>query len=353
MVEHASILIAYRTYPHTDMAASGARSLRALEDGAVRPMAKAFHQLPFLISLTSQCTLVPPMSTLMDEIERLEGGAVRMINFTPGFPAADVPECGPSVVAYGTDADSVTRIAARVRDLVSEHEAHFKLDVHTIASALHDLERNPPVSGRPIIIADTQDNPGGGGTSDTTSLLKAIIAHRIPSVLAGVICDPLAAARAHEAGTGAQLELDLGGHHGPEGETPIADRFTVSALGDGRFTARGPFYSGARMDLGPMALLRVGDMHIAVSSRKQQAADRAMFHHLRVDPKEFAVVVLKSSVHFRADFGPLAGRVIVVAAPGANIADPAALPFKKLRDHMRVAGDISRLRGVSPNQEHE
>ena len=85
-----------------------------------------------------------------------------------------------------------------------------------------------------------------------------------------------------------------------------------------------------------MALLRVDDMLIAVASRKQQAADQAMFRHLGVEPADFAVLALKSSVHFRADFGPIAGRVLVIEAPGPNIADPAKLPFTRLRPGMRI-----------------
>ena len=90
------------------------------------------------------------------------------------------------------------------------------------------------------------------------------------------------------------------------------------------------------MELGCMALLRIGEVTIVVASKKQQAADRAMFHHLKVDPSDFRVVALKSSVHFRADFGPIASRIIVVDAPGPNIADPSKLPFRHLRPGVRL-----------------
>ena len=82
-------------------------------------------------------------------------------------------------------------------------------------------------------------------------------------------------------------------------------------------------------------LERIGDVFIAVASRKQQAADQAMFRHLGAEPAEFSVLALKSSVHFRADFGPIASRILVVEAPGPNTADPAKLPFKKLRRRLR------------------
>jgi microcystin degradation protein MlrC len=62
-----------------------------------------------------------------------------------------------------------------------------------------------------------------------------------------------------------------------------------------------------------------------------------MFRHLRVEPADYAVLALKSSVHFRADFGGLASRILVVEAPGPNIADPAKLPFRNLRPGLRTS----------------
>jgi microcystin degradation protein MlrC len=339
MVDQASALVAYRTYPHTDMSESGARAMRVIHDmhaSAITSFDSALRQLPFLIPLTSQCTLVEPLAALMDQTLGLERSPIAAINFTPGFPAADVAECGPAVFAYGHDAASVTQAVDHLASRVAAAESDFALEIHSISAALRETTRTPQLRGRPIILADTQDNPGGGGTADTTSLLKALIASHSRRVLAGVMCDAAAAARAHMAGIGSHIDIALGARAGTADETPIQARFEVMALGDGRFTAAGPFYLGARMNLGPMALLRLGDVHIAVASRKQQAADQAMFRHLGVEPRDFAVLVLKSSVHFRADFGAIASRVLVVDAPGANIADPARLAFTKLRPGMRI-----------------
>jgi microcystin degradation protein MlrC len=141
----------------------------------------------------------------------------------------------------------------------------------------------------------------------------------------------------HAAGEGAVLNLRVGARTGTAGESPLVARFKVLALGDGRFTGTGPFYLGGRFELGPMALLEVGGVRIAVASRKQQAADQAMFRHLRVEPADFAVLALKSSVHFRADFGSIASRILVVEAPGPNTADPAKLSFRNLRPGLRTS----------------
>ncbi len=336
MVQSASALVAFRTYPHLDMAETGARALRCLHDMAGRTLAASLESLPFLIPLTSQCTLMEPLSSVMQEIEALSP-AVGALNFTPGFPAADVAKCGPAIFGYGLDR-SIAASVAQVAQRIARHEHRFALDILEVDAAMHALQMQPARRGSPVILADTQDNPGGGGTADTTTLIKALITRRTPRTLAGLLCDPQAAARAHAAGVGQMVDLSLGAHSGGTSDTPIHARFTVMALGDGCFTASGPFYRGSRMELGRMALLRIDDVYIAVSSRKQQAADREMFRHLGVEPADFAVLALKSSVHFRADFGAIASRVLVIDAPGANIADPARLLFRKLRPGMRVAG---------------
>jgi len=273
---------------------------------------------------------------LMATAERLESDPVSCINFTPGFPASDVAECGPSVFAYGSDAREVADRVDALVALIAAREREFSLEIYSIEAALQEATRIPAIRGRPVILADTQDNPGGGGTSDTTSLLKALVQRGVQRAVVGILCDPQAAAQAHAAGTGASIDVDLGAHSNLPGETPLQARFAVVALGDGQFTGTGPFYRGARMNLGPMALLGIGDVLVAVASRKQQAADQAMFRHLGIEPADFALLALKSSVHFRADFGPISQRILVVAAPGANIADPAQLPFTKLRAGVRV-----------------
>jgi microcystin degradation protein MlrC len=338
MAGQATALVGYRTYPHVDMADTGARAARLVHDlpGSPRPVA-ALESLDFLVPLTSQSTLVEPMRSLMAEAHGLERPPLLSVLLAPGFPAADVAECGPSAYACSMDAAAAARAARHLAEAVRCAEHAFALELQSVDAALAEVAANPPPRGRPVILADTQDNPGAGGHADTMSLIKGLVAREMRAVLAGVICDPAAAAVAHSAGEGAVVDIALGGHSGVPGETPLAARFRIDALGDGRFVGTGPFYRGSRFELGPMALLRVGDVRIAVSSRKQQAADRAMFRHLRVEPADFAVLALKSSVHFRADFGGIASRIVVVEAPGPNIADPAKLRFRNLRPGLRTS----------------
>ena len=346
MVEQADGLVSFRSYPHVDMTETGVRAAALLHDLLKVPARAKWHSsLPFLMPLTTQCTLIEPLYSLMAHAQGLERAPVMSLCLTPGFPAADVPECGPAVFGYGRDVDSLEHAAHTLLGTTLEREHEFALDLIDVSQATR-LARDADIPrGRPVILADTQDNPGAGGNADTTSLLKALLAANVEGVLAGVIWDAECAARAHAAGKGTSIELALGARSGFPGETPLVARFTVERLGDGRFTGTGPFYHGGRFELGPMALLRTGSMRIVVASRKQQAADAAMFRHVGVEPADARVLVLKSSVHFRADFGDLASRIVIVEAPGPNVADPARLPFTRLPSDKRLT-PLSRSRRI-------
>ena len=122
-------------------------------------------------------------------------------------------------------------------------------------------------------------------------------------------------------------------------DSPCDGEFIVERLGDGAFTCSGPMFRGFRMKLGPMALLRsksAPGVRVALASRKCQAADQEMFRHLGVEPRRERILALKSSVHFRADFQPMAREVLVVKAPGPALADPAEFKWTRLRRGVRL-----------------
>src|SRR5215813_2358984 len=99
MVEHADALIAYRTYPHVDMADTGRACAKhlALLIKTKQRFAKAFRQLPFLIPISWQCTSDQPTRGIYDKLAALQNEAVPTLSFAFGFPAADFVHCGPSV----------------------------------------------------------------------------------------------------------------------------------------------------------------------------------------------------------------------------------------------------------------
>jgi len=339
MVEAADYLTAYRTYPHVDMGYTGVRAADALFELAglgYRP-AKAFRKLDFLIPLSGSCTLVEPVRSVYQAVAAYDGACGCLgASFATGFSPADISTCGPSVVAYGKMQAEADNIADTLASLVLSHETGFAGDVKTPEAAIAEAMMHAD-SGKPVVLADTQDNPGAGGNGDTVGLLKALVAVNLPSSAIGVIYDPESAAQAHRAGAGSKTPLALGAKTGgAPGETPLEAMFEIVAVSDGEVRATGPFYDGARLSLGPSAWLRCGEVNIIVASKKVQGADQAMFSHLGLDPRTCTVIAVKSSVHFRADFQPIAAKVIVVASPGPNPADHRVLDYRHLRKGVRL-----------------
>jgi microcystin degradation protein MlrC len=344
MVRHSDVLSPFRAYPHVDMKEAGARAMALLMARIARgaPFAKAFRQLDFLIPLTSQCTLVAPMSEVMAARQTIAarlGASELALCF--GFPYADFADCGCALVAYGVTQDAADAAADALLRELKLREVDFAQPILPADQAVAEAMRLAG-TGAPVLIADTQDNPGGGGHGDTTGLLKELIAQRAEGAVLGLINDAESAAACHAAGEGATVSLSLGGK---SDGAPLAVDARVLKVTDGRFLCTGPMVGGNWSDLGPSALIGIGGVAVIVTSRKTQAYDQALFRHVGIEPSRQRILALKSSVHFRADFQPISSAVVIAAAPGPVVADPAVLPFRHLRPGLRLRPGDNRRTG--------
>ena len=137
------------------------------------------------------------------------------------------------------------------------------------------------------------------------------------------------------AGVGAELDLALGGRTELPGVQPFQGRFTVEAISDGHFQSTGPVAQGKAYNIGPSALLAIGGIRVAVSSRRVQALDRMVFEHLGVVLEDQDIIVLKSTCHYRAHFDPIAETTFAAISPGGYLASPADCAYTKLRPGVR------------------
>ncbi|HEY0939994.1 MAG TPA: M81 family metallopeptidase [Steroidobacter sp.] len=349
MLQLADALVAYRTYPHVDMAETGARAVRALRGlpGHSDRLQVAARRVPFLIPVNSGCTLCDPAKSIFEELSALERATGCLLSFTPGFPAADFPGCGPVVWGYGSDMSELQRAVDSLFQRIVERESAWALDLLTPLEAVREAQRLALHASRPIVIADTQDNPGAGADSDTTGLLRALLECGAKDAALGLLWDPLAAAAAHEAGVGRRITLELGGRSGSPGDEPLGGEFRVEYLSDGKCVYEGPMMTGARLDLGRMACLAIDGVRVAVSSVKAQMFDRGLYRVVGIEPERMKILVNKSSVHFRADFGPIAERILVARSPGPFTADPGDLNWKRLAPGIRVRPNGPAFRNQS------
>ena len=204
MVEHANALVGYRTYPHIDMADTGRRAARHLDgllngSGATH---KAFRQIPFLIPLNWQCTTSEPMRSIMEMRDALEGAEVASLTVAAGFPAADIRHCGPSLFGYGRSPEAVERAIEEIAREIERRESAFDGELHSPHDGVRKAIAIAGAASRPVVIADTQDNPGAGGDSDTTGMLRALVDNDAPAGRARNDGRPGGGARGAPGGSG-------------------------------------------------------------------------------------------------------------------------------------------------------
>lgn len=335
MVDLSDALVAFRTYPHVDMALTGRRAFALLERRLAHgPFAKAMRRIPYLIPICWQATEEQPTKHLYERLEAIEAqSGVPSLSWAMGFAAADFAECSPVVWAYGTSQEQANAAAGLLTADVLAAESAFDGPLFEPEAAVaHALALNAQ-GVRPVVIADAQDNPGAGGSSDTMGLLRALVAADVPSAAIGVIFDPAAVTAAQKAGIGAVITLDLGGS---TGDGPLRATFTVAALSEGKLRTRGPYYGEREMDLGPSACLQIGGVKVVVASQKAQLADREMFRYVGVEPTGTDILVVKSAIHFRADFRPIAGAILTAVAPGAMMMRTTDWTWHHLPDAIRM-----------------
>ena len=346
MLRQADALVAYRTYPHVDMAETGERAAdllaRRLRAGQRLPLHA--RRLPFLIPINAQSTWLSPARERFAELSALSLEHDTVLSFCMGFPASDFDECAPMVWGHGNDDTACRRAVARLYRRVAE-PAPWRLEILAAPTAVRQALRQAEHAPRPVVIADTQDNPGAGGDSNTTGLLHALLAQgagrRYPGQVAlGLMFDAAAARAAHAAGVGAEIDIALGKavptFTGQPSDAPVQGRFKVKALSDGRCTLTGPMMTGVTVQLGASACLEIEGIQVAVVSGKKQLLDRQLLRMVGIQPEAMRVIVVKSSNHFRADFAAIASQILVAKAAGPMAADPADLPWKHLPASLRL-----------------
>jgi microcystin degradation protein MlrC len=289
-----------------------------------------FRPLPLFWHASCQVTAHPPMNealAFVHEVERRPG--ILSVTLATGFPWADVPQLGASVIVVA-DADAIlARVTAdEVADWVWQRRQRWQREPLSLGAALEQGDRE----GRyPILIADMADNTGGGAPGDSTEVLRTFVERDLRDALLLYLADPEAAAQAHAAGVGRRLQIELGGKSHPLQGPPVRLEVEVVALSDGRFAYDGPMYAGLTGDLGPSAWLRHRGTNVVVVSGRVQPLDRAFARSLGIDCTSMRYIAVKSAVHFRSGFERMAGSIFNVDAQAIHSHRFARLPYRRRR----------------------
>ena len=328
MLAAGDLVVSCRQYPHIDYAERAAEMLPVLAQvarGEVKPVTAA---LRFATPGAYPTTDEPMVSFVERFTAAQQRDGVLMVSANHGFEGSDQADTGSSIVVT-TDGDAALADAV-ANEVATDFLAVIRSKNWVAKGVAEAVDEALAHDGRPVVLADSSDNPGGGSAGDATFVLAELIRRDAQSVALALLWDPVAVRMCHDAGVGAVLQLRIGGKAGPMSGAPLDVVAEVMCVRDDAMQslfARGePNYR-----LGKTAMVRVGGIEIVLNSARQQVFSTHCFSEHGIDPLQRAVLVVKSTQHFMNGFGPIASKIVRCEGPGTMSPDLSLFPYRKVR----------------------
>lgn len=336
MVAMADILIAYKEYPHTDFLDRGRELIGLLAEtvaGRVKPV-MAVHDCHMVSTFH---TVREPMKSFVDRMKAWETrDGVLSVSAVHGFPWGDVADMGSKIIAVtnGDPAQAQALADELGRDFFAIREQGTP-GLLPIAEAI-DKAVSIHSGKRPVVLADTSDNAGGGAPSDSTFVLQEVLKRGLRGVAIGPVWDPVAVRLAMEAGVGARLDLRIGGKIGPTSGTAVDLPVQVTGVCERSVQSFGE----SSDDMGAAVAVEHDGIQIVLNTRRTQGFGTELFTNVGISLEDRNFIVVKSSQHFYAAFAPVAEHIIYMDGPGCVPRDITQLEYRNIRRPMWPFDDI-------------
>ena len=335
MVGNCDSIAGYTTYPHVDMYQAGIRTgqilIRKLK-GEINPT-MAWTNRPMLPHTLRMSTDSPPMGDLVAMAKAAEDKEALAATVFGGFPLADFSDAGLStVVVTNADRPLAEQLSVRLADAAWERRHEF---VYQSEPLIQSVARARGFSEGPILLIDHADNCASGGTQDTMAVVEEVMRQGLEDVAVGAIRDPEAVARLIEIGVDNTATIPLGGKVdmpsiGKRG-APLEVTGKVRVISDGDFVARGPMYTGVQMHMGKAVVFDTGKVQLLVIENNHEPFDLGMFRSVGIEPTAKRYLLLKSRLHYRAGFLPIAKHIVDCNGTGVTGSDYSQFKFSKIR----------------------
>jgi microcystin degradation protein MlrC len=345
LIEQATVVAGYQTYPHVDVYETGLRvghAVLALQAGRVRP-AMAWGNRPMLPHVMRQSSDDSPNREIQERCRQMQAQGALAASVFVGFPHADIENAGLSAVVV-TDNDPMLakRWCDELLQMAWQARHAFVYTAEPLEQSMaraQVLARAPAPAGvppdAPVVLLDHYDNCASGGSMDTTAVLGAMIDAGLSEAAAFAIYDPVAVEQLIALGVGREATLTIGGrfdlpsigHHGQ----PLQVTGRVKTVSDGHYVNAGPMGRGEQMNMGPSVVLQVGGIDVCLISRHVEPYDINCLRTLGIEPLEKRFLMLKSRIHWRAGLRPYARAIVECAGVGVCTSDYSTLNFRRVR----------------------
>lgn len=323
-VVNADVIAVFKEFPHVDFLET-AEHLAELACRAARkeivPRMSAFDCRMIDVFPTSR----QPMRGFVDNIKALEGrNGTLSVSVVHGFMAGDVPDLGAKTLVVTDDRQAEgDRLARKLGMDLYALRGRLRPDLLAPSDA---LSRAAAAPGRPVVIADVWDNPGGGVPGDSTIILKKMMELGVDEAALACIWDPIAVRTCISAGRGSRLKLRFGAKMSADAGDPV-DALVVVRQAKRDAVQR---FGGSVVPLGDCVWIDVDGIDVVLSTLRSQVFSPEIFSGLGIDPLQRNMLVVKSTNHFHDAFSPIAAQILYAAVDGPYPSDPASNRYRNL-----------------------
>ncbi|MBY5881553.1 M81 family metallopeptidase [Rhizobium ruizarguesonis] len=305
IIDALDIYSTYRTAPHIDVEETMRRSVsmlvKSLKTGE-RP-SLLWAPIPVVLPGERTSTVDEPAKGLYDllpGIDALDG--VWDASLMVGYVWADEPRATAAAIMTGTDRAVLEREAKRLARAYWDAREDFVFGCET-GSLEECVERAIASPTAPVVLAESGDNPTGGGVGDRADVLAELIARGATGVVFAGIADKAATEACYAAGIGAELDLSVGASLDTKGSKPVVARFAVKFLHE------------TSDPTDRQAVVSTGGIDLVLSAKRRPYHNIADFTRLGLDPHQASIIVVKSG-YLSPELAPLANPNLMALSTG-------------------------------------
>ncbi len=330
MLKHVDAIAGYHTYPHVDYFQTGGRAARlglAALDAAARPHTACVH-LPLYVPASVYNTLDGVFKEVVDAGHDLVNrNEILDFSIYPVQPWLDVEGAASSVLAVAATREKAEECARSLADRLWRSRRRFTKDLKSIDDVIALAKQ--PTPGNPVVLVDSADSCNAGSAGDSMAVAGRIL-ELAPEIRAATVVNaPEAADRAHALGVGKTGVFRLGGSRDPRAASIEATGY-VKSLHDGRFRQEGPAGRGALIEIGPTAVIRLGNLDVVACHWLAGNGDLQLYRAFGIEPTLYDLVVVKACTSFRAGYEKISTRIYDTDTPGAAPVDLTRLEYRKV-----------------------
>ncbi|ODT65894.1 MAG: microcystin degradation protein MlrC [Pelagibacterium sp. SCN 63-23] len=318
IIDQLDMYSTYRTAPHIDVEETMRRSVsmlvKSIETGE-RPHV-VWAPIPVVLPGERTSTVDEPAKSIYAMLPGInQRPGIWDASLNVGYVWADEPRATAAAVLTGTDRAALEDAAREIAQVYWDARGDFVFGAET-GSIENCVAQAVASETAPVVLAESGDNPTGGGVGDRAELLAALVAANAQGTLFAGIADLPATEAAYAAGVGASREFTIGATLDTKGSKPFTGTFEV------RFLAR------ADSPAERQAVLRLGGIDLVVTARRRPFHNIADFTALGLDPNGARIIAVKSG-YLSPELAPIANPNLLILSPGVVDQDIERLERKR------------------------